>query len=449
MRSLLLAAGAVAGFLHNVALDGDVDQQLAQLQQLEELANEDLRLISLGDGPRQQKWMLESDKDALRRAGIRFMDVTDHRDLGALNAERLVTVQSTGKKHKKGKKGKKGKKHEDKKHEPKPFPKELSKNVPFVKSLIGNITQDNMRANLEILSGFHNRYWKSSYGAASSTFLYHLVQNVTSAGTHVHKNLTVRQFEHPWGQHSIIARIPGYVDPETVVVVGAHQDSANLFLPTIMPAPGADDDGSGTVTTLEVLRVLLSAGESWKPRNTVEFHWYSAEEGGLLGSQAVFADYERRGIDVAAMLQQDMTGYVPQQRLPPSTESTTKHHNHESITGRKTFLKRDAVAPTADTPESLGVIVDFVDEKLTDFIKLVVSTYCAIPFVETKCGYACSDHASASRAGYRSAFVIESSFENSNHFIHSNQDTIDKLSFPHMAEHAKLTLGYAVELGSF
>jgi bacterial leucyl aminopeptidase len=64
----------------------------------------------------------------------------------------------------------------------------------------------------------------------------------------------------------------------------------------------------------------------------------------------------------------------------------------------------------------------------------------------TKCGYACSDHASASKAGYPSAFVIESDFQYSSSKIHTDQDKVDDLSFPHMLQHAKLTLGLAYEL---
>lgn len=58
---------------------------------------------------------------------------------------------------------------------------------------------------------------------------------------------------------------------------------------------------------------------------------------------------------------------------------------------------------------------------VTELVKKLVDEYLSIPYVETKCGYACSDHASWSKAGYRSAFSIESSFENSNHFIHSTK----------------------------
>ena len=101
----------------------------------------------------------------------------------------------------------------------------------------------------------------------------------------------------------------GSDEPERVYIITGHYDSrvtdVNNFTDD---APGADDDGTGTVNSIEVLRVLVESG--WKPATPVEFHWYSAEEGGLLGSQAIFQSYEKAGRDVKAMLQQDMTGYV-------------------------------------------------------------------------------------------------------------------------------------------
>lgn len=45
-----------------------------------------------------------------------------------------------------------------------------------------------------------------------------------------------------------------------------------------MSTPGADDDGSGTMSILEAYRGLISAG--FLPKRTVEFHFYSAEVGG-------------------------------------------------------------------------------------------------------------------------------------------------------------------------
>lgn len=115
--------------------------------------------------------------------------------------------------------------------------------------------------------------------------------------------ITITEFPHSWGQNSIvrilnclptstfnflqIARINGSSTPSEVIIISAHQDSTNMW--PFLPAPGADDDGSGTVTILEAYRALIASG--FAPKRTVEFHWYSAEEGGLLGSQAVARDY--------------------------------------------------------------------------------------------------------------------------------------------------------------
>lgn len=96
--------------------------------------------------------------------------------------------------------------------------------------------------------------------------------------------------------------------------------------------------------------------------------------------------------------------------------------------------------------QSERVITDYVDPGLTEFIKEVITEYCEIPYILTKCGYACSDHASASKAGYPSAFVIESDFKYSDSKIHTTEDKIEYLSFDHMLQHARLTLGLAYEL---
>lgn len=280
-----------------------------------------------------------------------------------------------------------------------------------VKPLLKNLSKTEMHENLEKFSSFHTRYFKSDYGKQSSEWLLKQIKDIIKESGA--DDVYAEAFPHSWQQSSIIATIPGQTN--STVVVGAHQDSINLWLPSILAAPGADDDGSGTVTILEAFRVLLSsdAVKKGKLENTIEFHWYSAEEGGLLGSQAIFSEYEKQSRDVKAMLQQDMTGYV-----------------------EKTI--------NAGKPESVGVIVDYVDPKLTEFIKKIVVEYCDIPYVETKCGYACSDHASASKAGYPSAFVIESAFEDSDGHIHSTDDTIKYLSFDHMLQHARMTLAFAV-----
>lgn len=152
------------------------------------------------------------------------------------------------------------------------FPKKCVKQDEVV-PLAKNLDKKNMRANLEKLTSFHTRYYKSSYGLQSSDWVLEKVNSIIKeAGADA--TVFAESFPHTWQQHSVIATIPG--QSNKTVVIGAHQDSINLFLPSILSAPGADDDGSGTVTTMEVFRALLNSKDvvEGKAANTIEFHWY-------------------------------------------------------------------------------------------------------------------------------------------------------------------------------
>lgn len=258
----------------------------------------------------------------VQQNGINFMDITDTADLGTL----LLSGKSTKTRVQ--------------------YPESLANNET-ISPMLKDLSKKNMEKHLERFTAFHTRYYKSTYGAQSSAWLLKKVNETIHGSEAVKHGSFVKAFEHPWGQSSIIATIPG--KSNKTIVIGAHQDSINLFFPSFLAAPGADDDGSGTVTILEALRVLLKseAIASGNASNTIEFQWYSAEEGGLLGSQAIFSAYEKEGRDVKAMLQQDMTGYV-----------------------QKTL--------DAGEPESVGVITDYVDPGLTDFIKKIVTMVCAM-----------------------------------------------------------------------
>ncbi|PWY64082.1 aminopeptidase [Aspergillus heteromorphus CBS 117.55] len=338
--------------------------------------------------PYQTRWVTEEEKWALKLDGVNFIDITEERNTGfypTLHAGSYVHYPST------------------------------IEHAKEVAPLLQGLVKENMEQNLEKFTSFHTRYYRSSTGVESAGWLYDRVLDVIEKTGAADHGATVEKFAHSWGQFSIIARIPGQTNK--TIVLGAHQDSINLFLPSILAAPGADDDGSGTVTILEALRGLLQSDAivQGQAPNTIEFHWYSAEEGGMLGSQAIFSKYKKDRRDVKAMLQQDMTGYTQG-------------------------------ALDAGRPEAIGIMIDYVDQGLTQFLKDVTNTYCGISYIETRCGYACSDHTSASKYGYPAAMATESEMENTNKKIHTTDDRIKYLSFDHMLEHAKLALGFAYEL---
>lgn len=74
-------------------------------------------------------------------------------------------------------------------------------------------------------------------------------------------------------QYNVIAELPGK-DPY-VVMAGASLDS-------VLAGPGIQNNGSGSAAILEVALQMAKV----KPRNTVRFAWWGAEESGLVGSTA-------------------------------------------------------------------------------------------------------------------------------------------------------------------
>lgn len=72
------------------------------------------------------------------------------------------------------------------------------------------------------------------------------------------------------------------------------------------PAPGANDDGSGTVLTMEAARVLAQSGLDFDA--TLVFVAFVAEEEGLVGASLMASRAEREGWVIDAMFNNDIIG---------------------------------------------------------------------------------------------------------------------------------------------
>jgi Zn-dependent M28 family amino/carboxypeptidase len=108
--------------------------------------------------------------------------------------------------------------------------------------------------------------------------------------------------------HNIIAEIPGSVDPSKIVLFGAHYDSRSTSLSNPnQRAPGADDNGSGTVAVMEIARVFAKSKQKFS--YTIRFCAWSGEEQGLYGSRDYASKAKRAGENLIATLNADMIGY--------------------------------------------------------------------------------------------------------------------------------------------
>jgi leucyl aminopeptidase len=320
-------------------------------------------------------WLTESEIIALKENKESFIDITDHPHYPVKNAKPLSTNA---------------------------IPTTL-KFQDTVKNLLARIDRARVEAFVKEFSTFHTRYYQSETGEQSQKWLLSEVQTSLRNYSGVS---SVKEVDHGFRQHSVVARIEGS-DPtlkSEVVVLGAHQDSLNLRGSTLR-APGADDNASGSVTVLETLRVI--AGSGVVPKRSIEFHWYAAEEVGLVGSGAIAQEYSRNGVNVVAMVNFDVDGYQ---------------------------------APGIN---DIGIYTDNVNSELTQFLRVLVDGYLDYGRRDTRCGYGCSDHASFHNYGFPAAFPAEVTFHPQ---MHSEQDSFENVGFTQVIEFVKLAVGFAVEI---
>jgi len=83
-------------------------------------------------------------------------------------------------------------------------------------------------------------------------------------------------FPGPMKYHNILAVIKGSKYPDEYVLMGGHLDAYDI-------ATGSTDDGQGVCVTMEAARLLAAAGA--KPKRSIMFCIWTAEEYGLLGSK--------------------------------------------------------------------------------------------------------------------------------------------------------------------
>lgn len=282
-------------------------------------------------------------------------------------------------------------------------------NAEIVNALLPQVQESQVLATIEALSSFQNRYYNSSHGVAASDQLALGWRRLAGSRTDVR----VRQVAHGWPQKSVVMTIRGTTRPDEIIVIGGHLDSITslIFRPNSR-SPGADDDASGVASLTEVARVLLSSG--YKPKRTIEFMAYAAEEVGLRGSADIASDYAAKGRNVVGSMQLDMTNFM-------------------------------------GSLEDIVLIDDFTNAAQNTFVANLASTYLpSLLVTNTLCGYACSDHASWTAQGYAASFPFEARFGEDNQDIHTKGDNLAKSgnTAEHAAKFSRLALAFAVELGS-
>lgn len=275
--------------------------------------------------------------------------------------------------------------------------------VPFIQKLVDKVRRASIESNLTKLVSFATRHSTSAGYIDAANFARKQLKDMTYQ--------TRLQVVSVGGGKSrnIIADKPGEGSgTRNVVIASAHLDSINLQGGPLAPAPGADDNGSGSAGVLEIARVF---GEH-RSKHDLRLILFGGEEQGLFGSKRYVASLtqtERKRI--RAVVNMDMIGSL-------------------NSASRSVLLEG---APLSQT--------------VIDGLAQAAATYTQLP-VETSLNPFASDHVPFIDAQIPAVLTIEGA-DNANNRIHSANDTFNKIDFEIAEDILRMNIGFiASEIGS-
>jgi len=224
---------------------------------------------------------------------------------------------------------------------------------------------------------------------------YNLVYRLVEYGDNpVVRVETESKFLEPTPTFNTIAMIRGTEKPDEYVILSAHLDSWD-------GSSGATDNGTGTLTMMEAMRILKKYYPNPK-RTIIVGHWCS-EEQGLNGSRAFVKDH------------------------PDIVEKIQAVFNQDNGTGRVGSIGAQGLV---DAGEHLARWLSRAPDQVTRDLRLGLP---GIPFGGG------SDHAPFVAAGAPAFGLGSNSWDYFSYTWHTNRDTYDKLVFDDLKNNVVLT----------
>jgi Peptidase family M28 len=274
--------------------------------------------------------------------------------------------------------------------------------VAWIQKLVDKIDRTMLESNLTRLASFQTRHSTSSHFKAAAIWAHDQLKSMGYITRFQNVSVSGRS------SRSIIAdKKGGNADPRKVILVTAHLDSINLAGGATAPAPGADDNGSGSAGLLEIARAM----SKHPGRHDVRFILFGGEEQGLFGSQRYVSTLsaKERG-RILSVINMDMIG-----TLNTATQSVM-------LEG----------AP--------------LSQRIIDSLSQAAAAYTSLT-VETSLNPFASDHVPFINAGIPAVLTIEGA-DNTNSNIHSSKDVIDHINFDFALEILRMNVAFvAGEIG--
>jgi len=263
-------------------------------------------------------------------------------------------------------------------------------------SLIQRLDENIYLGYLENLTDFGPRVTGTSACDDAGDYIYNEFENMgLDAEYHYWEDNDL------WSNNIIATHYGTDTTSDEIYIICGHYDS-------VEGSPGADDDGSGTVSVLSAAYLMKDA----EFEHTIKFIAFSGEEQGLLGSYYYAMEAAQNGDNIIAVLNVDMIGYAE------TENDKTKVNIYD------------------DEDASIWI---------TDFTETVAQEYYDILNLDiVRRGYSWgSDHYYFWQFGYHAIFYAEYNF---NPYWHSPDDTIDNMDIPYAVRISKLIIATLAEL---
>lgn len=247
---------------------------------------------------------------------------------------------------------------------------------PAVDRVLSTLTTEPLQTHVHWLTGENPKspiYTRHSVSQGARDAAVYIQDRITQAGG----NCSLEHFQQGFAPNVVCHFASANQNTDETVLVSAHYDSRGTF--GSVPAPGADDDGSGTAVLLSLAQVLA--------RNHLQFDRhvmlvaFAGEEQGLVGSRAL-AHLLRQQKDAA--------------------------HNSSSRTTDLVFaLQMDMLAYRAPgEPLSMGLPDKIGSSVARELVRSAATLY--TPQLRTGLTPACcSDHQSFHESGFPATWVFE------------------------------------------
>jgi len=191
---------------------------------------------------------------------------------------------------------------------------------------------------------------------------------------------------------------------------------------------GADDDGSGTVSALEVAERVVSLPR--KPKRSILFVWHTGEEKGLLGSR-FFTDHPTVSRDsIVAQLNMDMIG------RGDAADETGRTKDGTAIRGTPTYLQ---LVGSRRLSTELGNLIETVNTQGHHGLTL---DYAIDAHGHPSNIYCRSDHYSYARYGIPITFFTTGLHSD----YHQVTDEPEYIDYDHMARVANFVADIAIHV---